>query len=405
MSKRPAVIILWRSIWMLLGLMILVACHGKGSAPIQTPLNTSAAAQEASVSAISAEGHLAPKAVIDLSFTLAGPVDEVLVQQGEQVAAGQVIARLGNRQQAEAAIQSAQLEVLTAKQALQDLSDNQDSLENEALQALNNARQAVLDAQRSLDALTGYPLQHEIAGAEAQLILAEDQLVSAKEKYESYHDQPETNQDRANARVSFTEAERAYDVAVQRLDDLKGDGYNFVYNQALTTLQVLQEQQRLAEEHLARVFLGPDSDAVTLAQARLLAAQADLASAQASLAQMDLRAPFAGTVVETSLQVGAQVTPGMPVVKIADLSEWIVETSDLTELDIINIRIGQTVQVVADALPQETLFGTVTSIGDTYQEVRGDITYIAKVKFEKNDPRLKWGMTVTVSFNDDGRQP
>ena len=43
--------------------------------------------------------------------------------------------------------------------------------------------------------------------------------------------------------------------------------------------------------------------------------------------------------------------------------------------------------------------GTVVSIGDTFQEVRGDITYVTRIKVENADSRLKWGMTVLVTFN------
>ena len=127
---------------------------------------------------------------------------------------------------------------------------------------------------------------------------------------------------RANVRVSLTEAQRAYNDAVKHLDDLQGDGYNFILKQAQTALDVAIEELALAEENYDKVSNGPDPDALALAEARRIAAEANLASAQAGLGQFELRAPIAGTMVESGLQVGQQVTPGMTVVKLVDISEW-----------------------------------------------------------------------------------
>jgi membrane fusion protein (multidrug efflux system) len=266
------------------------------------------------------------------------------------------------------------------------------------LLAINNARQAVEDAQRYLDSITGYPLQNEIAGAKAQLILAEDELEDARDKYENYQNRLETDKVRANARVNLTEAQRAYNDAVKHLDDLQGDGYHFILEQAQTALDVAKEEFVLAEENFNKVTKGPDPDALALAEARRIAAEANLASAQAGLGQFELRAPIAGILVESGLQVGQRVIPGMTVVKLVDVSEWFIETQDLTEMDVVYVQVGQTVKVVADALPDVKLTGRVSSISDFYREMRGDITYVSRIKLDQADSRLRWGMTVMATF-------
>jgi len=40
----------------------------------------------------------------------------------------------------------------------------------------------------------------------------------------------------------------------------------------------------------------------------------------------------------------------------------------------------------------------VVAIRDTYQEVRGDVTYISRIMLEDAIPELRWGMTVLVNF-------
>jgi hypothetical protein len=55
---------------------------------------------------------------------------------------------------------------------------------------------------------------------------------------------------------------------------------------------------------------------------------------------------------------------------------------------------------VPDALPSITLGGVVESISDTFEEKRGDITYTTRILVDEIDPRLRWGMTVVVSFEE-----
>jgi multidrug resistance efflux pump len=144
---------------------------------------------------------------------------------------------------------------------------------------------------------------------------------------------------------------------------------------------------------------GPDPDLVAAAEARLAAAEAGLTPAQDALEQLELRSPIAGKLVESHFKVGEMAAAGQPLGTLADLSTWYVETVDLTEIDVVAVSPGQVVQVTADALPGVVMNGTVMSIGETYQEVRGDIIYIARINLGNPDLCLRWGMTVMVTFS------
>jgi multidrug resistance efflux pump len=383
---------------LLICLFVLAGCQTNTPEVVITGSQVNQPGSSVDNGEMSIEGHLVPRASANLSFVATGEVVEVLVQEGELVSAGQVIARLGGRQPAEASLNNAELELLSAQQALQDLYDTQEAVENQALFDLQAARQAEWDAQRKLDSITGDRLQNEIAGAEAQLVLAENKLESAIDNYDEYKDEPEDSTTRAYYQVLLTEAQRAYDGAVQQLDDLQGEGYTFILQQAQDLLEAAQAQRKLSAEYYSDLSQGPDAGALQVANARVSAAETNLEAARENLAQYDLRAPANGTLVESNLNVGELVTIGQPVAKWADLSEWYVETTDLTEIDVVNIGVGQSVDVVADALPDKKRNGTVTAIRDTFQEVRGDITYITRIKLEDTVPGLRWGMTVLVSF-------
>jgi multidrug resistance efflux pump len=82
---------------------------------------------------------------------------------------------------------------------------------------------------------------------------------------------------------------------------------------------------------------GPDPDDLASAQARIDTAEALLAFAKANLANLELVAPFDGTVVELYLIPGQFVSPDEPVMLLADFPEWYVETDNLIEPSVINM--------------------------------------------------------------------
>jgi len=56
------------------------------------------------------------------------------------------------------------------------------------------------------------------------------------------------------------------------------------------------------------------------------------------------------------------------------------------------------VDVVLDALPQQTFSGQVAYIDMVYEEKRGDTTYTATIVLDQMDPQIRWGMTAAVRF-------
>ncbi len=86
--------------------------------------------------------------------------------------------------------------------------------------------------------------------------------------------------------------------------------------------------------------------------------------------------------------------------RLADTANWQVETTDLTELNIVNVAEGMPVSLTFDAIPGLQLTGKVMQIkpfGDTRQ---GDIVYTVVVKPDQQDPRLRWNMTSKVTIGE-----
>jgi RND family efflux transporter MFP subunit len=143
---------------------------------------------------------------------------------------------------------------------------------------------------------------------------------------------------------------------------------------------------------------GSTPQQIAVAQAGVTVAQAALNQAQAALADAEIKAPFAGTVGSMNLEPGQYVAPGAPLLTLADLSGWKLETDNLTEIDVVHVAVGQPVKFSADALPGQTFDGTVTRIKPRSETKAGDVTYTVEIALAKLYPELRWGMTTSVQF-------
>lgn len=353
---------------------------------------------------IIAEGSLIPNQTVELSFNTGGLVAEVLVAEGDEVQEGQPLARLQNQEQLEASIAAARLELVNAEQALKDLTDSLDLQRAEAQQQVANAQKALEDAERYLVNVTSSGDPADIDAAKAAVVLAKDRLDKAKKNFRPYENKAEDNLIRASLLAQLSDAQKNYDRLVARLNNLGGTANATTVAQAEADLAVAKAALEEAQKTYAMYQNGPDPDAVAVAEARLENARAQLAAAEAARDSLELKAPFAGTVVSVDLKIGQYVNPGVPVFALADFSTWQVETSDLTELNVVDLQPGDAATVSFDALPGEQFPAVVTAIKARGENRQGDIVYKVTVKPDPADAWaawngvLRWNMTASVSI-------
>jgi HlyD family secretion protein len=108
-----------------------------------------------------------------------------------------------------------------------------------------------------------------------------------------------------------------------------------------------------------------------------------------------IEAPFAGTVTDVMVDQGEFVAPGQPVIELADLSTLLVETTDLNEIDVARIDVGDKVFVTFDALPGIEIEGTVTDIPARAAEGVG-VNFPVQIDLPDVPDGLRWGMTAFV---------
>ena len=121
-------------------------------------------------------------------------------------------------------------------------------------------------------------------------------------------------------------------------------------------------------------------------------------AAQSALEDIELRAPFDGTVTALNVHPSEWVTPGEAVLVLVDLQVLHVETTDLSERDVPEIEVGQPVTVVIKALSQDVT-GQVSEISPLADSLGGDVVYKTTIKLDSQPAGLRAGMSVDVQFN------
>jgi multidrug resistance efflux pump len=142
---------------------------------------------------------------------------------------------------------------------------------------------------------------------------------------------------------------------------------------------------------------GPDPDDVALAEARVANAEAQVAAAKSILSDLLLAAPFDGVISQVYINQSEWVAPGSPVMLIADLGNLQVETTDLGEIDVAKVSVGDRAVVTFDALPDLSLEGRVVSIAPKADEGPG-VNFPVLLELNEIPASLRWGMTAFVDI-------
>ena len=205
---------------------------------------------------------------------------------------------------------------------------------------------------------------------------------------------------KTNAGLNLAQADAAVVAAARQVEKDQKLFNSSSTDESLAQLEVSKARLTLDKEAHDKLNSsnGLDPDALAAAQARLDTAQASLNAAKAALDALELKAPQDGSVVDLTLQPGQRVSAGMPILTVADTTAWVVKTDNLTEAQVVQVRSGQPVSIVLDALPDTALVGAVTRINSRYEVKRGDITYTVTTSLNQILPQMRWGMTAAITF-------
>src|SRR5512135_2991076 len=300
---------------------LLAAC---GSAAASTNVQSPVVATTSN--SLIVEGKLQPVQSVQLSFGVSGEVAQVLAQEGDVVKAGDVIARLNSDTlQAAAAQAEAALALAQANQASlpQQIADAQAAVRAAQAQLATTAA----NRNSSADLIKAEAALAQAKYAQQQAETAHNKLLELK-KYGTIEE---------TARLALETAIQNTRAAQIRVDQLQ-TGSPIDRAQG-TQVAAASAELKAAQLHLDDLQAQLDGRQVGTTAAAVQQAEAALQAAQVNLKQTELRAPINGTVAKIDLKVGERVSPGVSVAIIADFSAWELQTDDLTQLLVPNVKV------------------------------------------------------------------
>jgi HlyD family secretion protein len=381
-----------------LGLLILGICFGflsgcstlgKATPTPQTPIQSGAGA--------AAEARVIPIRSSVLSFSVNGKIESIQAKEGTSVKKGDPIARLDGGERARAAIAATELQVASAQKTLDDLNEKAKLAAADSEMSVALAAQELKDAREKRDDLNYKRVnQYMLEGIQAQLTFAEQAVDDAETAFSYVQDREEDDADRAKALMYLSQARLARDQVKRNLEYAEGPPAAQDITEADARVSKAEATLEDARRTYDRRKQGPDPKDLVLVEASLTNAKAQAESARANLADLEMTAPFDGTIIVNNLEVGELAAAGQ--VMIGDTTAWQVETTDLKEVDIVGIQAGVPVTVKFDAIPGMEINGVVNRVKGIGVSVRGDNTYVVTIDLQESDPRLLWNMTARVTF-------
>ena len=362
----------------------IIAC---GGAPTPTPKPVQTLPAIKVSNKVVAEGKVVPVKGAALSFQISsaaqaqGTVAEIPVNVGDRVDAGTVLMRLDTKQ---LELQLAQAEANYAAAVAKNAQLERGPTTMDA----TAAQQSVTSAQAAYDNLLRPP-QNDLIALKTDMDKAKAQVDRAQAAYDRIGGDSNPFANMTMERAALQTAWLDYQKAIAL--------YNSRINPSDAQIQQAIAGVQTAKSNLSK--LTPTTEDLAASEASMNAAKAARDLATDGLTRAKLTAPFAGTVVAIDPKVGETVAIGTPVVRVADTSNFQVETTDLTEINVVNVNEGDTATITLDAITDLELTGKVVNIKGFGENKQGDIVYTIVVKLDKQDPRLRWNMTAKVTIS------
>lgn len=327
---------------------------------------------------VNASGRIEGREVTLAPKEIQGRVKALLVDEGNTVKRGQLLAEL----------ESDQLEA-----RFEGLGANIANLEAQI-------RQARLDTS-----YTAKNTDAALAAAKAAVSSANAHLARAKAVL-------------ANASAEYQRNLSLYKDGVVSRSSL--DQTTMSHDTAMADVNAAEKDQSQAEANLALAQAAKDTVQVKAQQIRVLeqsrnAAQAQLAEARANLAERKIYAPTNGTILSRTVEVGDVVSPGSPIFVMVDMSRLYLKVY-IPEPDIPKLKLGDPAEIKVDAFPGTTFPARITKIYEQAEftpknvetkEERVKLVFGVELSFVNPEPRLKPGMPAdsVIHWNSTAVRP
>jgi HlyD family secretion protein len=382
---------------------------------------------------VSATGNVDAHRQATLTFASSGPIAEVLVEEGQQVEAGQVLARLDTaslewqiaRSQASLDTAEARLEQVQRPPSTEELASAQAALESAIAnyekvkegptkEDLASAQAALDSARANYKKVKAGPTKEDLASAKAAVDNARASLQQAQAAYDRIKDRPDVQMRQESltlqsATIELQRAQANYDAAANHPTESELASAQAQVVQAEASLAQLQErptaselasasaQVAQAEATLTALQERPNAEDVTIQRAQMEEAAIGLAQVRSQLGDAVITAPFAGTILTTYVSEGEWASPGTPAIVLAATQALVLDVN-VDEVDVAQLAAGQAAYLSFDALKGEQVVGVLTHIAPASTNVGGAVAYGVEIGFEPGSLPVRLGMTCNVDI-------
>ena len=341
---------------------------------------------------------------IQLSFRVPGVLNKRLVDEGNTVSKGQLIAALDDSDQL-IGLSGAKANIAYAQAVLAEMTAGSRP------QEIERAKARVMQAKAALLELNNGNRPQEIGRAHADLAraqaaenAAEALLNQAKadfQRYKTLYQSKSVSKNKYDIyQTRFITSQNSWKEAVEHISSarevlsLQQDGPRIEkIHQAEAVLKMAQEEYSL-------IKAGPRTEEIDKAKARVQSAAANLKQAEQQLLYTKIHAPMAGVILSKSAEPGEYLNPALSVVTIGDIHHpWL--RAYINEKNLGKIQLGQTVNVHTDSFPDKTYKGKISFINNkaeftpktvqTFEE-RVKLMFRIKISLENPEGELKPGM-------------
>lgn len=361
------------------------------------------------VSTVSATGAIQPEGQVSLVFRGVGRVGEVLVSEGDAVAAGEVLARLETDDldlalaQAETAlvISQAQLERLKTPVEEVDVAAAEAAVAS-AEASLESAQAALSSAEAGYRDLQAGASEDQKRAAAATLERARVMRDQAQSAYDQIAGQPNAGMmpqalQLQQATIDFETAAANYRVSTAPATAGQLAASRAQIAQAKAAVAQAEASLAQAQSNLAKLRRGPNEVDLTIAEAQVTQGQLSVQQARLTRRNSELVSPADGIVTQLNITAGELPNAARPAAIITDLSRFHIDIT-VDEIDIGKLSEGQAVRVTLDAVPDAQLLGRIDSIGSTPISSAGTVSYQVTVVIDESNVDLRSGLSATASI-------
>ncbi|MGL5804687.1 MAG: efflux RND transporter periplasmic adaptor subunit [Xenococcaceae cyanobacterium] len=341
---------------------------------------------------IKASGTVEPVQNVNISPKNPGTLTRLLVDQGDRVRTGQVIAVMDNRElQAQGVAAEAKF-----KEAIANLNKEQTRITGEIAQAQARYEQAQARLETAKQRIPKQidQARQQLRAGEARLQLATNRI----KRNESLLAEGAITQDKFDEEINeYRSAQANLSQLLQRLEELKNTGTPEVGEQlaAVSETNLALEQRKRSQK-----------SEIEQLKAAALSTQAELERIKIQFKDTVIRSPFDGVVTQKYATEGAFVAPttsassdlGATSTSIVAIARGLEIVAKVPEVDIGQLKPGQLVNVVADAFPDRTFQGRVRRIAPE-AVVKQDVTsFEVRIALVTGQEQLLSKMNVDVTF-------